>query len=260
LRVGNLRNSTRGSSGRLDCGNFLTWPSDDAGDIFRSVLCHPKLHDIINSLCGTGHRLDHSPILFCQPNGAEGFDLHGGAVSGDGQYNFPISYHCHANQIVCNLINVSVQFSDSPKGSGGFVVIPGSHKSNFPSPSSPEALQELADTFGIQPECQAGDAIIFAEAVLHGATQRQAEHERRVALYRFAPATCAYARGYSTTPNYDFVEYLSPAQRSVLTTPYYEGLDRARPIEGGGTDAHVPNPRKEFKREFDRVVFNQEYY
>jgi hypothetical protein len=59
-----------------------------------------------------------------------------------------------SNQIVCNLINVAVQFSDSPKGSGGFVVIPGSHKSNFPSLPSPEAFQELADTFGIQPECE----------------------------------------------------------------------------------------------------------
>lgn len=259
-REGNLRNSTLGSSGRLDCGNFMSWPTSDAGDIFRSILCHSRLHDVINTLCGVGHRLDHSPILFSQPNGAEGFDLHGGAISSSGHYNFPISYHCHSNQIVCNLVNVAVQFSDSPKGSGGFVVIPGSHKSNFPSPSSPDVLQALADTYGYQPECKAGDAIVFAEAVLHGAAQRQAQHERRVALYRFGPATCAYARAYTLSQSYAFMPYLTPSQRAVVEPPYHEALDRLRPTEGGGVEIVIPNPRKEFKKDFDRTVFNQEYY
>lgn len=252
-RTGCLRNSSLGASGRRDCGNFLTW-SD--GDVFRSLLCHPHLHGILNELCGVGHRLDHKPILFVQSSGGEGFDLHGGAVTGDGKFNFPISYHCHSGEIVCNLINVAVQLTDTPNGAGGFVVIPGSHKSNFPPPIS--ELQHLADTFGYQPECKAGDVILFTEALLHGAAVRTAETERRVALIRFAPATCAYARGYLGGDGW--MELLTPAQRAVVQPPFNLDLERVCPQHGGGDAVHIPRVRKEEKKLFDQVVFNEQYY
>jgi hypothetical protein len=221
-RTNTLRNSLRGSSGRLDCGNFLSWPANDGGDLLRSILNHPKVAPVLNEICGRGHRLDHKPLLFIQPHGAEGFDLHGGAVTPDGQFNYPISYHCHSNQIVCNLVNVAVQLSDSPQGAGGFVVVPGSHKSNFPYAVSD--LSAIADTYGYQPVCKSGDVILFSEAVLHGATVRNALTERRVVLMRFSPPTCAFARGYLQP--HDFLDLLTPA-------PYHLDQDRQPPIVFG---------------------------
>lgn len=257
-RKNSLRNSNLGSSGRRDCGSFLTWPAEDGGDVFRSLLCHPNLVPLLNELCGEGYRLDHKPVLFAQPNGAEGFDLHGGAVRSDGRYDFPIAYHVHSGQIVCNLINVAVQLTDSPKGAGGFVVVPGSHKSNFPYPSSKEELQFIADTFGYQPECKAGDVVIFTEAVLHGAAVRNAPQERRVALIRFAPPTCAYARGYLNN-HAEFEEYLTPSQKAVVAPPYH--LDQDRPAPSlDGKDVSVPRARRQDKKEFDRIVFKHDYY
>eukprot|EP01036_Dinobryon_divergens_P022846 gene22846-31142_t len=255
-RTNALRNSSRGSSGRLDCGNFLTWPENDGGDILRSILNHPKVAPVLNEICGRGHRLDHKPLLFIQPHGAEGFDLHGGAVTPDGQFNYPISYHCHSNQIVCNLVNVAVQLSDSPQGAGGFVVVPGSHKSNFPYAVSD--LSSIADTYGYQPVCKSGDVILFSEAVLHGATVRNALTERRVVLMRFSPPTCAFARGYLQP--HDFLDLLTPAQRTVAAAPYHLDQDRQTPTGAGEESVHVPRPRKEEKRNFDNVVFGHEYY
>jgi hypothetical protein len=260
-RIGTLRNSNRGSSGRKDCGNFLSWPGSDAGDIFRSLVNHVKLHPILNELCGEGHRLDHKPVMFIQGNGAEGFDLHGGAITASGDYNFPISYHCHGGKIVCNLINVAVQLTDSPKGAGGFVVIPGSHKSNFPPPKTAEELQSLQDTYGYQPECKAGDAVLFTEAVLHGAAVRKAGDERRVVLMRFSPPTCAYARAYTNNGFEDFLHLMTPAQRAVVgQAPFHLDQDRQTPECAGSESTHVPHPRRKEKKEFDRVVFGNDYY
>ena len=254
-RTDSLRNSDRGSSGRRDCGSFLSWPDSDGGDVLRSLLNHPRLAPLLNDLCGVGHRLDHKPVLFTQPKGAEGFDLHGGAIMANGKYNFPISYHCHGGQIVCNLINIAVQFSDSPSGSGGFVVIPGSHKSNFPAPKTVPELQALADTYGYQPVCTAGDVVIFTETVLHGAAVRKADNDRRVALMRFAPATCAYARGYLQPHN--FLPFLSEAQKAVAAAPYH--LDQDRQVAKGDS-AEVPYPRRADKKHFDQAVFGHDYY
>ena len=43
---------------------------------------------------------------------------------------------------------------------------------------------------------RAGDVVIWSEATVHGATPWRGAHERRIALYRFAPANMGYGRGY----------------------------------------------------------------
>ena len=250
-RTGPVRNSEIGNGGRRDCGNFLSWPDSDGGAVFRSLLCHPNLVPVLNEVCGLGHRLDHSPLLFSQPTGAEGFDLHGGAVKSDGSLNFPISYRCQNGHIVCSLVNVAVQLSDCEKGSGGFVVVPGSHKSNFYPPDLPT----IAENFGHQPECEAGDVILFTEAILHGASVRVAKQDRRVVLIRFAPPTCAYARGYLEPDDYRML--LTPAQCAVVAPPYHLDQDRPAPVLG---TVSVPHRRKADKKAFDRTVFDKDYY
>lgn len=41
-----------------------------------------------------------------------------------------------------------------------------------------------------------GDVIIWSEGTVHGALPWMNDHQRRVALFRFAPSTCAYGRSY----------------------------------------------------------------
>lgn len=246
-RTGPVRNSRIGVSGRLDCGDCLSWSARDGGEIFRSLLVHERLGPVLEQLCGPGYRLDHKPVLFLQPAGSEGFDLHGGAVTPSGAFNFPVSYHCRNGSIVCNLVNAAVQLTDTKKGEGGFVVVPGSHKSNFAYPNSEQILQKISDTYGVQPECNAGDVVLFTEAVLHGAAVRKGS-ERRVALFRFAPATCAYARGYTNGGFEDFQALLTEQQKKVIQNPFHLGQDRMR----------LERPRE--KKDFDKIVFGNEYY
>ena len=47
---------------------------------------------------------------------------------------------------------------------------------------------------------RAGDVIIWSEATVHGATPWRGAHERRIALYRFAPPNMGYGRGYLEIP------------------------------------------------------------
>ena len=91
---------------------------------------------------GAGYRLDHSPLLLAMNKGAEGHTLHGGAVTEAGEPAWPLRFECVGGQMRNQLLTVCLQLTDAPAGAGGFCVVPGSHKSNFPIPP---ALADLAD-------------------------------------------------------------------------------------------------------------------
>jgi ectoine hydroxylase-related dioxygenase (phytanoyl-CoA dioxygenase family) len=68
-----------------------------------------------------------------------------------------------------------------------------------------------------------GDAIIFCEAIIHGALPWRGEHERRMVLYRFNPGHAAYTPGLAT---FDYPEWffdLTEEQRAVLQQPASRG-------------------------------------
>merc|ERR1719456_573272 len=104
-----------------------------------------------------------------------------------------------------------------------------------------------------QPVTQAGDVVFFSEATVHGALPWMADHERRVALYRFAPATCAYGRAYHPQWPAGMLERLSKRQRTVLEPPYANRLDR--PLVRAGQEDVVIESRAEAKKAFDKAVF-----
>jgi ectoine hydroxylase-related dioxygenase (phytanoyl-CoA dioxygenase family) len=43
-----------------------------------------------------------------------------------------------------------------------------------------------------QPATKAGDVVLWSEATVHGATAWRGAHQRRIALYRFAPPNMGY--------------------------------------------------------------------
>lgn len=70
-----------------------------------------------------------------------------------------------------------------------------------------------------QSTTSAGDVILFSEATVHGALPWVAQHERRVAVLRFAPATCAYGRAYAEGWPPEMLEGLTPQERAVMEPP-----------------------------------------
>lgn len=259
-----LRNTKAGSAlrgednapGRCDLGGMLGWSRPHC-DAFRSLLAHPRLIPYLVDLLGAGYRLDHLPLLISQKRGSEGFHLHGGPLTSSGDLNQTLQYRCFNGKIFNTLLAMSVQLTDHNAGDGGFCVVRGSHKMNFPVPDSfmhGESAQEHLH----QPVTRAGDVVFFSEATVHGALPWQASHERRVMLYRFAPATMAYGRSYYPQWPASMLEELSPVQRAVLEPPYAERLDR--PIVRADSDAPVVTGRSSEKRKFDEAVFGTNYF
>lgn len=263
-RVGELRNTRRssplsgdeGAQGRCDLGGMLSWPKPHC-DPFRALLAHPRLTPYLLELCGPGYRMDHLPLLISQHRGSEGFHLHGGPLDSRGKFDHTLQYRCVNGQFFNSLLAMSVQLVDHGSGDGGFCVVCGSHKVNFRMPEA-FAHGEMAQEFLHQPVTRAGDVVFFSEATVHGALAWRAEHERRVALYRFAPANLAYGRSYLPEWPAEMLEGLTPTQRAVLEPPYALRLDR--PVISPGEEEPSVQSRSARKKEFDREVFGTKYF
>jgi hypothetical protein len=123
------------------------------------------------------------------------------------------------------------------QGDGGFCIVRGSHKLNLPVPDN--VAHGLVDGFAehlYQPVTQAGDVVVWSEATVHGATPWKADHQRRIALYRFSPANMGYGRGYLEIDPAR-LEGMTDAQRAVLQPPYASRLER--PVLGSSGDGGV---------------------
>lgn len=168
-------------------------------EIFRKFLAHPNLVQYLHALIGTGYRLDHSPLVIAQNKGSEGFSLHGGSLEPDGTYTPDLTYMCKNGQIWNTLIAASFFLTDQNEGDGGFCVVKGSHKINFPPTKAMLNGEddEFLNSCIYQPVGKAGDVVLFSESTIHGCLPWTQERQRRIALYRFAPSNCAYARQYS---------------------------------------------------------------
>jgi len=249
-----------GATPRLDLGGMLGWPSPD-NEVFRSILAHPKLVPYLTELCGEGYRLDHQPLLIASDKGAEGFSLHGGSMDPDGNYVPYLAYHCQHGRMYNNLLACSVSLVDHPGGSGGFVCVRGSHKANFRIPR--ELINGESDPGDClyHPETKAGDVILFSEGTVHGASAWRMDYQRRLALYRFAPATVSYGRAYHPSWPAEYTAGATEAQLAVMEPPYNVRLDRkvVRGVEGEGFEMETKS-RSTKKKEFDAECFGTKYF
>jgi ectoine hydroxylase-related dioxygenase (phytanoyl-CoA dioxygenase family) len=262
-----LRNAVKGTkfygsgTGRKDLGGVLEWGPESK--VFKSILAHPRLVPLFHGILGKGYRMDHLPFIIAQDKGAEGFQLHGGTVDcNTGMYNPELAYTCHNGIPRSSLLGVNVMLTDHDPGFGGFCVVPGSHKSNFKMP--PGMVDgEAHSEFIQQPATKAGDVVLFSEGTVHGAMAWTAETQRRVCLYRFAPATNVYGRSYFTNDGKwpeKMYEDLDDAQRAVLEPPYANRLDRPEIIGNGSTGQVVVSSRNDVKKQHDQNLFGTKYF
>ena len=191
-----------GKTGRMDLSGMLGWPAPQSAP-FRKLLAHPKLIPTMHALIGKGYRMDHLPFLIAQEKGSEGFSLHGGPLTGDGGFNPHLQYVCRQGSMFNSLVAMSVVLTPHNEGDGGFCVVRGSHKMNFPVPAEMANGSALREHI-YQPVTQPGDVIFFSEATVHGALPWAAAHQRRVVLYRFAPSNMAYG---------EFLKHCTESQR-----------------------------------------------
>ncbi len=181
------------------------------GKPFQDLMDHPKILPYLLDLIDPHFRLDHDYCIYLD-KGAGALHLHGGeGHEGDHWYKY-------RDGVMKNgLTVVSYALADNPAGAGGFICIPGTHKSNFIEniPREVALLQQPAD-YVVQPAAQAGDAIIFTEALVHGTHPWTANHARRALLYKFSPGHSAWRQDYYSPNDY---EDLTDQQKRILEPP-----------------------------------------
>lgn len=267
-----LRNAKSGTplsatGPRIDAGGMLYWPDKEA-DLFRDALVHPKLVPYYTELMGEGYRLDHQPLLVVQDGNSEGFSLHGGPVANNGTplgaFSPELQYRFSQGQMWTSLLAISVQLCDHDEGDGGFCIVRGSHKLNLPVPADmANGVDEAFAEHVYQPRTKAGDVVIWSEATVHGATPWRGAHQRRIAIYRFAPCNMGYGRGYLEVSD-EQRALLTDLQKAVVEPPYSTRLERPLvTAEAARDDANGPAPKKarsEAKKAFDRKLFGTSYF
>jgi hypothetical protein len=113
------------------------------------------------------------------------------------------------------LIAMDIQLADEGPGDGGLAVIPGSHKANFPLPEK-LSFYEAQREYVKEVHTQAGDAIVFTEALTHGTLVWQGAHQRRTLIYKYSPGFQALAAGYHQAHAPDYLLDMTDEERAML--------------------------------------------
>ncbi len=144
---------------------------------FVPLIDLPAVLDVIAEVTGGPYRLNHTYAIYRWGGGYTRLHMHGTPILPKCQY------HCRNGQMVSTLTKVVYPMLDCGPEDGCFAVIPGAHKSNFPKPWG----SHPGENPPLQPvPAQAGDAIIFTEALTHGSTVNVSSRPRRTLYYCYS--------------------------------------------------------------------------
>jgi hypothetical protein len=171
------------------------------GAPFQSLIDHPAALPYLLEFLGPKFRIDHDYNMFMIKGSAHG-RIHGGPAMETGVEE-DHWYRCHKGVIRNGLMVFSYCLTPTGPGDGGFICVPGSHKSNFLMDIPEEVrTQERDADYVVQPKADVGDLIIFTEALLHGTRAWTADHERRALLYKYSPGHSSWNQNYYRAKDY----------------------------------------------------------
>ena len=189
------------------------------GQAFVDLMDDERLLPYLMELVGSRLRIDHDYCIFMRKD-AKHNPLHGGPW----RYETDHWYRYHDGVMRNGLTVATWNLTDAGPGDGGFVCVPGSHKTNFLQhmPRDVARFERQAD-WVVQPSLAAGDVLIFTEALIHGTARWNAEHERRTLLYKYSPPHSTWAKRF-----YDPADYpnATPQQRRLMASPSVEAHPR----------------------------------
>jgi hypothetical protein len=208
---------------RYACGSFIL----DWGAKIRSLVAHPRLLPYLSALVGPEFRLDHAYGVFSRGR-TDSHALHNGGTPFDPTQ----MYLCREGRLYNSMVAVQFALSGVTSGDGGFCCIPGSHKANFPLPMALASLDDQ-DGDGRAAVCQValgpGDALIFTEALTHGALGWNGAGDRMALLFKYTHGAMQWERKSPfVSPGHPW----NPVEQMVLTGPY----------AGGRVPVAVPEP------------------
>lgn len=197
----------------------------EGGAPFERLIDHPSWYDKILQCLGTdepnfdGH---HSPGFidenFASIRGpGQAIGLH----SGGHERVTRCQFRYHDGRFHCGQINILMALNDIGPGDGATMVIPGSHKSNIRHPEFGQARMTTEEgtsvdgiTGAVEVHLNAGDAILFVDAIMHGSAKRTNPGQRRIAVYRYGPSWGFFRHAYR--PSAGLLSRLTDRQRQIV--------------------------------------------
>jgi ectoine hydroxylase-related dioxygenase (phytanoyl-CoA dioxygenase family) len=194
----------------------------EAGEPFEKLIDHPSWFEKIKYFVGGEGSFDwlNGP-LFIDENFAnlrgpgEAIPLHSGAH----ECVKRTQYMVKNGKFMCGQVNILIALTDMMPGDGATMVIPGSHKSNFAHPHFAQHDWNSAPSVdgvigAVEANMKAGDALLFVDAISHGAAKRTNPGQRRNIVYRYGPSWGNFRHGYESSP--ELLERLTPQRRQIV--------------------------------------------
>ena len=191
----------------------------EGGEVFEELVDNPAwIEDLRRYICHDANRLSLNEVLL-NVRGPSGFiGIHGGGHT----TILPLAFRHHTGQWIVGQINILMALSDIGPGDGATVVVPGSHKSHEIHPvlrggkqSGYRTDEPASEAMGtIEVHLRAGQALMFTDAIMHGAAARTNPGERRILIYRYSPHYLAPRFYY--VPSEELMARLTPTRREIV--------------------------------------------
>ena len=189
----------------------------ELGGPFEELIDHPGWINHLRHYCGEeksyveGLFIDECILSVRGPSG------HHPVHSGGYQGALRGAYHYSNGVFRCGQCNIILALTDIGPGDGATMVIPGSHKSNFPHPlqgdySRGDRMDNLEGA--VEVPLNKGDAVLFVDGIMHGGSSRTNPGQRRVTIYRYGASWAATRFGYEYSQ--PLLDRLTPARRKIL--------------------------------------------
>ena len=206
-----------GAHGRGTFGGCLDWPEPWC-DPFRALMALPPALRYMVATIGDDLRFEGLTGI-TNTRGSEGQILHGGGVGHSPDLEQGFFHRVEQGRIRNGLMAIAYLLTDVNPGDGGFCCIPGSHKANFFCSWDMRRL-EIGEEFVRHIPVKAGSAILFTEALTHGALPWTAAHQRRMAIMRYGPGIMSFAPP-AAPDTLAALAALSPLHEALLKPPSF---------------------------------------
>jgi hypothetical protein len=216
--LGRYRSVLRAVQPSAKSGKFSFFDLDPC---FMDLMAEPVVLGVLKALLGEWLRFDHAFGIRMARELDVLDNLHAGPLENQRAF----FYQFAVGRLHNGLIKVIHTLSDVRAGDGGFICVPGSHKSNFPCRIRHDSH------LVVNPAMRAGDTLVFTEALVHGSRQWTPSEGRTALVYSYAPGCLAWR-------NYDTIEpYLALArtdlQRDLLRPPFVGDYDEKQAVPHG---------------------------
>ena len=188
----------------------------EGGPVFRRLIDYPSwithCRRWINPINGLS--INENLLNVRGPGGYIGIHC-GGA--------FPLCYltfrQANTGEWMVGQINIITALNDIGPGDGATTLIPGSHKSALKHPKLHEGIYRsdaaAGDQIGMKEMyLEAGDALLFTDAITHGSAARTNDGHRRITVYRYSPGFIRSRFHY--VPSRELLESLTDEQRRII--------------------------------------------